>query len=181
MPPKGGISNCSHACHWRAFGPTLIVAVSMFDFIRKEQLWSALDAGCLNEIGKRSSYELKVVQDVVVYSLLRNSRGLTITEIGGGESRLLRQLSEANQCYNIEKFEGAHGGPKNEVTLPNVQNLKAYVGEWDVALKGDFFDVAFSISVVEACRHGEAGQFSQRSSSYFEGWWHIYSCDRHVY
>ena len=84
-----------------------------------------------------------------MYSRLRDKSGLVIGEIGGGDSRILLRLAKRNRCYNIEKFEGADGGPKSEIVIPGVTNIRAFVGEFDANLSSDFFDVAFSVSVVE--------------------------------
>ncbi len=84
----------------------------MFDFIRKSLLWDAWDRGIHKEIGATGTFHLKTIQDLAVYSRLRELNGKTIAEIGGGNSRLLKRLAEKNTCFNVEKFEGAGGGPK---------------------------------------------------------------------
>jgi SAM-dependent methyltransferase len=121
----------------------------MFDFVRKSQIWNALDNGRLAELDSKISFQLKTMQDLAVYEMLRDHRGSKIAEIGGGNSRILRRLAQTNQCYNIEKFEGIDGGPKGEINIPGVTNVDAYVGDFDGALEADSFDVAFSVSVVE--------------------------------
>ena len=133
----------------------------MLDFIRKELVWSALDMGYLGELTSKISYQLKTAQDLAVYSRLRNVSGLVIGEIGGGESRILRRLAERNRCYNIEKFQGADGGPKSEIVIPGVTNIHAFVGEFDPRLAPDFFDLAFSVSVVEHVVTPKLGSFQE--------------------
>lgn len=95
------------------------------------------------------SYQLKTAQDLFCFNELRNFENLIIGEIGGGDSRILSSLTSKNSCYNIEKFEGVGLGPRSEVVIKNVTNINAYVGEFDISLKSNFFDVIFSISVVE--------------------------------
>ncbi len=121
----------------------------MFDFLRKEFLWRALDAGFLEELDQKLSYQLKTAQDLSIYNFLRDREGLDIAEIGGGSSRILRRLARKNRCVNIEKFEGRNAGPDREVEIEGVRNIKAYIGDFDPSVPEAVFDVAFSVSVVE--------------------------------
>ena len=121
----------------------------MFDFIRKKNLWSALDGNLLDEMSGKLSWQLKTIQDLAVYQYLRDSEKLVVGEIGGGDSRILPNLAAKNVCYNIEKFGGADNGPVDEVLIPGVTNIHAYVGENDEKLVSDSFDLLFSVSVVE--------------------------------
>lgn len=121
----------------------------MFDLIRKQSLWSAWDQGFHTEIGKPVQFHLKSIQDLIVYSYLREAKGLTIAEIGGGNSRLLKSLAKNNTCFNIEKFEGNAGGPTSELVFEGVKNIKVFLGEFSNQLSSEQFDVVFSISVVE--------------------------------
>jgi hypothetical protein len=89
------------------------------------------------------------MQDLAVYSHLRDAAGKHIAEIGAGHSRLLPALAKANTCVAVEKFEGRGGGPTTESPIPNVQTVSAYLGEKSPLLAAESFDVVFSISVVE--------------------------------
>ena len=122
---------------------------TMFDFIRKPFLWEAWDNGLDKEIGKAGAFHLKTIQDLAVYSHLRGTTGKTIAETGGGASRLLEVLARKNCCFNVEKFEGADGGPGKEVRIPGVENIKVFLGEFSDQLRSEFFDILFSVSVVE--------------------------------
>ncbi|MBK1720034.1 SAM-dependent methyltransferase [Thiocystis violacea] len=124
----------------------------MFDFIRKHTLWQALDAGYLEELEQKISYQLKSAQDLAVYSLLRDCRGLDMAEIGGGDSRLLRRLAKHNRCCNIDRFEGANCGPQQTPRIEGVRNILTFLGEFDPRLPEASFDAVFSISVVEHLR-----------------------------
>ncbi len=130
----------------------------MFDFIRKPLLWSAWDAGHGRELGG-GSYHLKTAQDLGVYQHLRDLRGQKIAEVGGGASRILHRIAGANTCYNIEKFEGADGGPAEEIEIDGVENKKVFLGEFSDDLQPDFFDVVFSVSVVEHVPNDMLGLF----------------------
>lgn len=121
----------------------------MFDFIRKKDIWAACDRGLLAKLDNKISYQLKIAQDLAILSHLHESTGLVIGEIGGGDSRILRQLAMNNRCFNIEKFEGKHLGPTGVVTIGNVNIIDAYVGEFDNKIPDSYFDKVFSISVVE--------------------------------
>lgn len=121
----------------------------MFDFLRKEFLWRALDAGYLDKLDNKISYQLKTAQDLSIYEILRDKENLDIAEIGGGNSRILRRLAQKNRCVNIEKFEGLNAGPGREIVIEGVRNLHAYIGDFDECVPEEGFDVAFSVSVVE--------------------------------
>ena len=121
----------------------------MFDFIKKQELWDALDGGLLEDIQGKLTFQLKTIQDLWVYSEIKNERGKKIAEIGGGESRILPRLALNNECYNIEKFEGADHGPESEVRIPGVTNIKTFVGDFSPELEDNSFDVLFSVSVAE--------------------------------
>ena len=117
----------------------------MYDFIRKSELFSWWDAGFCD----KESWYLKGIQDAFVVSQLRASSGLRICEIGGGNSRVLRQLASKNTCVNVDKFEGSGNGPQVIDVIPGVEIVRSYMGEFDSALEDASFDVVFSISVLE--------------------------------
>jgi len=131
----------------------------LFDFIRKPEIWRAMDAGLLSEIPGKLSFQLKTMQDLAVYSHLRDFRDMSIAEIGGGDSRILPQLAKTNRCFNIEPFEGADNGPKGEVRITGVENIRTTVGRFDPILKDASFDVVFSVSVVEHVADPEFSAF----------------------
>jgi len=87
-------------------------------------LWRALDAGRLAELETKISYQLKTVQDLAVYDHVRDLKGKKIAEIGGGDSRILKRLAKSNDCYNIEKFEGADQGPKGEIIIEHQRTME---------------------------------------------------------
>jgi len=120
----------------------------MFDFIRKPLLWDCLDRGYDKEIGG-VEYHLKSVQDLAVYARLREAENLRLAEIGGGASRILKRLAKRNDCVNVDKFEGADGGPSKPVRIRGVRNVEAFLGEGSALLPDGAFDVVFSISVIE--------------------------------
>ena len=121
----------------------------MFDFIRKSDVWEWMDADLHQRLEGKHGFQLKTIQDMGVYCRLDQSRGSMIGEVGGGDSRILRLLAQDNECYNIDRFEGTAVGPKAEIEIENVNNVKAFLGDFDAALEDNYFDILFSVSVVE--------------------------------
>ncbi|MGB3492753.1 MAG: methyltransferase domain-containing protein [Elainellaceae cyanobacterium] len=117
----------------------------MLDVVTKSEYFSWLD----QRIANRNNHTLKGIQDAWVLSLLWNKESLKIAEIGGGQSRLLEQLSQTNECWNIDKFEGYGAGPTDIPQIPGVKILRSYLGEFNPEIPDQYFDVVFSISVIE--------------------------------
>ena len=135
----------------------------MLKFISKELIWHAQDDGVAELIDAKISYQLKTAQDLAIVSQLRSIGDKKIAEIGGGDSRVLNFLAKSNQCSNIEKFEGKHIGPSSEINLHRVENIPAYIGDFDPAIKSSSFDILFSISVVEHIETSDLDNFFQDS------------------
>lgn len=135
----------------------------MLEFITKKLIWGALDIGLASHINSKISYQLKTAQDLAMMSHLHTYEGKKIAEIGGGTSRVLAYLAEKNYCSNIEKFEGKHIGPSAEVKLAKVDNIHAYIGDFDPLVEDSAFDILFSISVVEHIETDHLGKFFEDS------------------
>ncbi|MBE9569986.1 MAG: methyltransferase domain-containing protein [Proteobacteria bacterium] len=97
-----------------------------------------------------SQCDLKVYQDLLVFSFLKNviPPGSRILEVGGGNSRVLGQVHGEYDCWNLDKFEGLGHGPKSVGELP-YKLVRAYIGEYSKELPEDYFDFVFSISALE--------------------------------
>jgi SAM-dependent methyltransferase len=121
----------------------------MFKFVTKAEYWSILDSGITSQMPKKFDWHLKSVQDAVALSHLHETTNSCLAEIGGGDSRVLSMLAKQNTCYNIEEFQGEGAGPKKEVRIPGVTNIKAKIGRFSESIKHEQFDAIFSISVVE--------------------------------
>lgn len=122
----------------------------MLKFITKKMYFEAVKAGAEEDLRKGVfPWHLKSVQDAVVMDRIKNSEGLKIAEIGGGDTRILPTLARKNKVYNIEKFEGDHGGPDEKLTFDEVENIYAWVGDTDDLIEDNTFDLIFSVSVVE--------------------------------
>ena len=117
----------------------------MLDIITKEEYFSWLDQG----YGAPKSITLKGIQDAFILSQLAGLENKKIAEIGGGQSRVLTILSEKNECWNVDKMEGVGQGPKKYKKISGVKLVKAYMGEYSSDLPEEYFDIVFSISVVD--------------------------------
>lgn len=121
----------------------------MYDIIRKPWLWDMLDRGLLQECGWRGLSELKAIQDIAVYDLIKDARGLRILEAGGGRPRILPYLARHNECINLDRFDGTHGGPETAPQFDGIENRMGYLGERDPGIPDASIDIIFSISVIE--------------------------------
>lgn len=121
----------------------------MYDVIRKSWVWDMLDRDLLQECGWRGVSELKAIQDMAVYDLIKDAKGMRILEAGGGRPRILPILARHNECINLDRFEGTHGGPSQASLFEGIENRFGYLGERDPGLVDASIDIIFSISVVE--------------------------------
>jgi hypothetical protein len=127
----------------------------MLDVIRKKDIWDFMDShkipGALNSIS-----DLKFTQDIWVFSELYSLSECRILEVGGGNSRVLRCLDGTrNELWNYDEFKGNVGGPSGPVEIESVNVLSGLMGSFDSQLPSSYFDVVFSISVVEHIPLGE--------------------------
>lgn len=121
----------------------------MLKFVTKQEYWAVEDSGVTQEYPNYPFWHLKSIQDAMVWAALRGAREHSIAEIGGGNSRLIGALARHNRCFNIEPFEGVGQGPKAEVVVDGVTNLRVTVGAFSEQIEAGQFDAIFSVSVVE--------------------------------
>ena len=121
----------------------------MLKFVSKQEYWDVEDSGLLENIASDMPWHLKSIQDAIIFSHLHEVSNKVVAEVGGGDSRILPFLRKCNSCYNIDEFQGVGSGPSQEVVLDKVQNVKTMIGKFSELLKPDFFDIIFSVSVVE--------------------------------
>lgn len=117
----------------------------MYDIITKEEYFNWLDQGLVDD----KKPHLKNIQDAFILSQISKHQGCKIAEIGGGQSRVLEKLWQKNECWNIDKLEGLGAGLYEYKTSSNVRLVRAYLGDFDQELPDSYFDVVFSISVIE--------------------------------
>lgn len=117
----------------------------MFKIIKKTDYWE-----CLERFPDfKGSYGLKHIQDLFVLNRLREADGAKICEAGGGTSRVLARLCVKNECWNIDKLEGMGQGPSENMNLPSIRLVRAYMGDFSPDVPEEYFDYAISVSVVE--------------------------------
>ena len=117
----------------------------MLDLINKQEYFDWLD----QKIANPRHITLKGIQDSWILAFLQRTKNLRIAEIGGGASRVLGLLSMHNDCWNIDKMEGLGNGPTQAVERPRTKLIRSYMGDFDSDIPSNYFDVVFSISVVE--------------------------------
>ena len=124
----------------------------MFKLITKAEYWNALDDKKVYSAlkgGTRALDGLKHIQDYWMLEQLMSLKDQKICEIGGANSRVLPPLSRNNEVWNIDRFEGAGNGPSTIEKIDNAKYVFANLGEFSKELPDGYFDIVFSISVIE--------------------------------
>lgn len=129
----------------------LLQSAQMNKYYSQKEHFSAFHILPVHKNQNPSTCDLKVYQDLFIYSFILEQvpYGSRILEIGGGESRLISELKEDYDIWNLDKLEGQGHGPKQLYTTEGFTLVKANIGEFSINLPKDFFDLVFSISVVE--------------------------------
>lgn len=117
----------------------------MFSIITKAEYFDWLDQGFCS----LDRQELKNVQDGFVLSILHSMRDAAIIEAGGGDSRVLSRLHESCEAWNADKLLGEGNGPRSITTNDRVRLVRSYFGDFDPDIPDAYFDILFSVSVVE--------------------------------
>ncbi len=117
----------------------------MLDIISKNEYWETLDLQLIS----RNHHSLKNVQDgfILRNTYLMNNK--KILEIGGGDSRVIQKLSQKNECWMLDKFEGNANGLIGVPSLEKVKIVKDFMGSFNPEVPDNYFDCVFSISVIE--------------------------------
>src|SRR3546814_8949796 len=92
---------------------------------------------------------LKHIQDAWTLNRLRETRNARVLEIGGGVSRVLPAMDESNERWNLDEFLGDGNGVLEIPEMPGINLLRKTIGSFAPALQAGYFDLAFSISVLE--------------------------------
>jgi methyltransferase family protein len=102
--------------------------------------------------------DLKEYQRLLIFDRLLNApQGSRICEIGGGMCKvfetLLKKFPGKYECWSIDPLEGQGGGPVVE-NLPwdhdkKVRLVRENFGTFSEKIPGEYFDVLFSLSVME--------------------------------
>lgn len=124
----------------------------MWAFLSKAELFNGLQT----QPEHADLQHLKYLQDTWFHGVLRSENADRVIEIGGGASRTLPPLRKRGiECWNADKLSGFANGPLEGT--PGIRNLEAagikivrtFVGDFSPELPSDYFDVAYSISVLE--------------------------------
>lgn len=135
----------------------------MFDVIRKQDYWAALDDAAT--FGKLGGFTLKAldglkhIQDAWTLHRLLATKRARVLEIGGGVSRVLPALDASNERWNLDEFQGAGNGVVTVPEMPGITLLRKTMGSFAPELKDSYFDVVFSISVIEHIPHTDLDAF----------------------
>ncbi|MGI0501039.1 class I SAM-dependent methyltransferase [Limnospira platensis] len=94
---------------------------------------------------------LKLLQDLCMCDFIKQHipPGAKVLEIGGAYSRILSFFKNKIEGWNLDKFEGIGNGPKEVVSTKDYKVIPAYIGSFDQRLPDGYFDLVFSISVLE--------------------------------
>lgn len=93
---------------------------------------------------------LKTYQDLLAFAFIRANlpAGSRLLEVGGGYSRVLARLADEHECWNVDRFEGLGAGP-TDVPQAGYRIVRDYMGTFNPLLPDGYFDLVFSISVLE--------------------------------
>ena len=95
--------------------------------------------------------DLKVYQDSLAYTFIIDNlpAGARILEIGGGESRIINELKNQYEFWNLDKLEGSGFGPKQLFITEGFNLVEDYIGNFSPDLPDSYFDLIISISTIE--------------------------------
>jgi len=108
-----------------------------------------------------NSCDLKVYQDLLVFSFIKNNlpKQSKILEVGGGNSRILNYFKKIHECWNIDKFEGEGNGPVG-FKKTDYKTVIDYIGSFNEEIPDNYFDLVFSISVLEHVDHNNIREWN---------------------
>lgn len=114
------------------------------------EFFKGYDVELFGEVVDPATVDLKRYQDLLVYAFIKENipQNSRIIEVGGGNSRILSYLSDSYECWNIDKLDGVGNGPRS-VKINNVKLVKDYLGNFNSEIPDNYFDFAFSVSVLE--------------------------------
>lgn len=125
---------------------------SMWAFLTKAELFDGLKT----QPEQSDLQHLKYLQDTWVHGVLRAETATRVIEIGGGASRTLPPLRKRGiECWNADKLAGFANGPLADtpgirlLESSGVKIVRTFIGEFSPELPDSYFDVAYSISVLE--------------------------------
>jgi hypothetical protein len=134
--------------------PHNMLQVIAFEPVTKQRYWQALDAGFIPK--KPIAFHLKHIQDSVALSCLNDAlieqrHPLTIGEIGADHSRVLPDVADmGHDCHAIDVYDTSIGrGSQRKPRGSKYKIIEALVGQSHKIIQDAYFDILFSISVIE--------------------------------
>lgn len=121
----------------------------MLAFVSKEMYWAAEDAGVLSLYQMDDWWHIKTIQDAIVLHRYKDLKGKRVADIGSSQGRIIRHLAKHNECFCIDGLVDHTGGVSQLPKIPGAANIVATIGEFSKDVPENFFDVIYSISVVE--------------------------------
>ncbi len=121
----------------------------MLGFVTKAQYWDAEDAGVLSLYEMDDWWHIKTIQDAIVLHRYKDIEGKRVADIGSSEGRIIRHLAKKNECVCIDGLVEGSGGVSAMPKIKGARNIVATVGEFSKDVPDAYFDVVYSISVVE--------------------------------
>ena len=126
----------------------------MFEFITKTMYWRDLETPEVEARLAQTHRQLicmKHAQDAFILGRIGESTGKRIVEVGGGWGRVLRTLDPTNERWNLDKSAGpGRVGAEVGRSMPKEFRLvNALLGDFSQDLPDGYFDIVFSISVME--------------------------------
>ena len=93
---------------------------------------------------------LKDYEDLLVLGFIKSvlPPGSRILDVGAGPARLLGAISSEYECWVLDKYEGIGSGPK-KAPKGDFKVVEDYIGNFSPELPDNYFDLVFSISVLE--------------------------------
>ena len=95
--------------------------------------------------------DLKVYQDSFIHTFILDNitPGAKILEIGGGESRVIKECQNEYEFWNLDKLEGSGYGPTELMKEFGFKLVRNYIGSFSKDLPNGYFDLVYSISTIE--------------------------------
>ena len=93
---------------------------------------------------------LKKFQDLLVFAFIKQNipPGSCLLDVGGGTSRIISFFKNQYECWNVDKLEGVGNGPLS-LQVDGFRLVRDYIGNFNSELPSNYFDLVFSISVLE--------------------------------
>jgi ubiquinone/menaquinone biosynthesis C-methylase UbiE len=134
----------------------------MYSYARVSEFWKFLDkykefndlTDTNRMVGDLKEYQRLFALDAILSRLPHEGR---ILEVGGGVCHVLRSLhrrfEKKYDLWSVDPLDGSAGGPVGEESLMGCEKVihlvRSKIGNGDPQLPDNYFDLVFSISVME--------------------------------